>query len=189
MSHAELLFQLLMPECYAADDPSLSAQLEAEGNALDAAQANAALALAAVTPFGAGETISDWERVAGVTPASGAVLQQRIDAVVSKLQQMGGLSIPYFTQLAQSIGYTITINEPQYPQCGIARAGDLLYAQDVIWIWEVVVSGAQTIAYQAYAGTAAAGDPILSFGDPVIETIFNDLKPAFTYVYFSYLSS
>jgi uncharacterized protein YmfQ (DUF2313 family) len=186
MSHAELLYQLLPPECYAPDDPSLTAQLAVEGNALDAALANADRALAAVTPFGAGETIPDWERVAGVTPAAGATLQQRIDAVIAKLQQMGSLSIPYFTQLAESLGYTITIDEPQYPQCGIARAGDLLYVTDIIWVWEVQVSGSAIVAYQAYAGMASAGDPITSFSDPLLEQVFNNLKPAFTYVYFSY---
>lgn len=186
MNHAELLYRLLPPECYAPDDPALSAQLAADGNALDAAQANADRLLAAVTPYGAGELISDWERVVGVTPAAGAVQQQRIDAVVAKIQQMGGLSIPYFTQLAQSLGYTITIVEPQYPQAGVSRAGDPMWISDIIWVWQVQVQGAASIVYQAYAGTAQAGDAITSFGDPVIETIFNALKPAFTYVYFSY---
>jgi uncharacterized protein YmfQ (DUF2313 family) len=186
MDHAELLYRLLPPECYAPDDPDLSAQLAADGNALDAALASADLVLAAVTPYGAGQMISDWERVVGVTPAIGAVQQERIDAVIAKLRQMGGLSIPYFKQLAASLGYTIEIDEPQYPQCGIARAGDTMYTTDIIWVWAVRVSGSAVISYQAYAGTAAAGDPILSFGDPVIETTFNELKPAFTYVYFTY---
>lgn len=186
MGHAELLYQLLPPECYAPDDPDLLAQLAATGNALDAAGASADRALAAVTPYGAGETISDWERVVGITPASGAVQQQRVDAVVAKLRQMGGLSIPYFTQLAAGLGYTITISEPQYAQAGVSRAGDAMWVQDIIWVWQVQVQGSASLIYQACAGTASAGDPISSFSDPVIEQVFNDLKPAFTFVYFSY---
>lgn len=189
MNHAELLYRLLPPECYAPDDPALAAQLTADGNALDAAQDNADRLLAAVTPYGAGELISDWERVVGVTPATNAVQQQRIDAVVAKVRQMGGLSIPYFTELAASLGYTIEVWEPQYAQAGVSRAGDPMWVEDIIWVWQVQVQGSASIAYQACAGTAAAGDPITLFSDPVIEQVFNDLKPAFTYVYFSYTAS
>lgn len=189
MSHAELLFRLLPPTCYAPDDPDLSAQLAAEGNALDAVQANANRLLGAVTPYSAGELIADWERVVGITPPNGAVQQQRVDAVVAKLRQMGGLSIPYFKDLAASLGYTIDIFEPQYAQAGVSRAGDPMWVQDIIWVWQVQVQGSASIVYQARAGTAAAGDPITLFSDPVIEQIFNELKPAFTYVYFSYTAS
>lgn len=189
MEHAELLFRLLPPECYSPDDPDLSAQLVADGNALDAVQANADRLLGAVTPYGADETISDWERVVGISPAAGADQQQRIDAVIAKLRQVGGLSIPYFTQLAAGLGYTVTIDEPQYAQAGVSRAGDVLYDQDVIWVWQVQVQAAAPVTIQACAGTARAGDAITWFGDPVFEQIFNELKPAWTFVYFSYTAS
>lgn len=186
MAHADLLAQLLVPGSYLPTEPNLAAQLQADGNALDAAQASAEQVLGAITPYGAGEMIVDWERVLGLTPAVGATPQQRIDAAITKIRQTGGLSIPYFIQLAATLGYTIQIAEPQYAQAGVSRAGDPMWVQDVIWVWQVQVQGSASIVYQARAGIAAAGDPITSFSDPVIEQVFNDLKPAFTYVYFSY---
>ncbi len=36
------------------------------------------------------------------------------------------------------------------------------------------------------SGESAAGERLLSFGDPVIEQVFEDLKPAHTFVYFAY---
>ncbi|WP_175948772.1 YmfQ family protein [Burkholderia pyrrocinia] len=189
MTHADLLKNLLPPVSYSPVDPRLAAELKAEGNALDAVLANADRLLAAITPAGAGETITDWERVLGVTPRLGASQQERVAAVVAKIGETGGLSIPYFKQLAARLGYTIDIVEPQYAQAGVSRAGDAMWVTDIIWVWQVVVSGSAVVAYQARAGTAAAGDPITSFGDPVLETVFNDLKPAFTYVYFEYIGS
>lgn len=189
MQHANLLALLLPPASYTPTELDLAAQLNADGNALDAAQASAKNVLGAVTPYGAGEMITDWERVLGLTPSAGATLQQRIDTAIAKLAQVGGLSIPYFKQLAADLGYTININEPQYPQAGVSRAGDPMWVTDIIWVWQVIVNGAPVIAYQAYAGTAAAGDPITAFSDPIIEHVFNALKPAHTYVYFAYLGS
>lgn len=189
MTHADLLTRLLPPVSYSPTDPILVAELKAEGAALDAAQANSERLLVAITPDGAGEMLPDWERVLGVTPRASATQQERVAAVVAKIGQVGGLSIPYFKGLAAKLGYTIDIAEPQYAQAGVSRAGDPMWVTDIVWVWQVVVSGSPIIAYQARAGTAAAGDPITSFGDPVIETVFDDLKPAFTFVYFSYLGS
>jgi len=189
MRHADLLPMLLPPSSYDPNGQSIRAQLTAEGNALDAAQQKAEGVLGAITPYFAGELLPDWERVLGITPPSDATYQQRVNAAVAKVAQVGGLSIPYFTQLAASLGYTIQITEPQYAQAGVSRAGDPMWVEDIIWVWEVQVTSAAIVAYQAYAGTASAGDPITSFKDPVIEQVFNDLKPAFTYVYFAYLGS
>lgn len=187
--HAELLASLLPPVSYSPADRRIAAELRAEGNALDAAQANADRLLAGITPAGAGEMVTDWERLLAVTPRAGASQQERVDAVVAKLAETGGLSIPYFKELAAKLGYTIDIVEPQYAQAGVSHAGDAMWVTDIIWVWQVVVSGSPVIAYQARAGTASAGDPITSFGDPVLETVFNDLKPAFTFVYFKYLGN
>ncbi len=189
MKHVDLLRSLLPPVSYDPNGPNIAAQLNAEGNALDAALASANAVLGAITPYDAGPMLPDWERVLGITPPADATPQQRVDAAVAKLGAVGGLSIPYFTQLGASLGYTINIVEPQYPQCGVARCGDTMYVTDIVWVWCVKVSGSALRAYQARAGTAAAGDPITSFADPVIEAVFNDLKPAFTFVYFQYLGS
>lgn len=187
MKHADLLARLLPPVSYSPSDPMASAELTAEGNALDAVQANGARLLAGMTPDGAGEMIADWERVLGLTPAAGATQQERVDAAVAKLAQVGGLSIPYFTGLATKLGYAITIDEPQPFRAGTSRCGGALFIADIIYVWKVNVHGTSSRSYHFRTGTSAVGEPLLAFADPVIETVFNDLKPAHTFVYFAYL--
>lgn len=184
-AHADLLGKLL-PLSYDPTQPRLRGELVAEGQALDAALAKSDALLGAITPYFAGELLPDWERVLGLTPAADATDQQRVQAAVAKIAQTGGLSIPYFTQLAAQLGYTIEIEEPQPAETGISHCGDTLYIDDVIWVWGVHVSGEAILIYEAQAGIAAAGDPISVYQDPIIESVFNDLKPAFTYVYFTY---
>lgn len=185
MKGVDILASLLPPVSYAPMAPKMRATLRAEGAALDAAQRSADRVNASVTPFGAVELLPDWERVLGLTGTGG--YQERLDSVLAKLAEVGGLSIPYFITLARRLGYTITIFEPQPFRADASRAGDAVYVADVIWCWQVVVEGATTWrVYPFRAGSSVAGDRVLAFGDPVIEEILNDLKPAHTFVYFAY---
>ncbi|KIP18018.1 hypothetical protein KY49_3283 [Burkholderia sp. MSHR3999] len=186
MKHVDLLRTLLPPVSYDPNAKSLAAQLKADGHALDDAQASAESVLGAVTPFYAGELIADWERVIDITPPANATQDERVTAVVQKLAETGGLSIPYFKGLARRMGYTIEIEEPQPFTAGVSRAGDPIWIRDIVWVWKVIVSGSPPIDKRFYAGTSGAGDSLRYFSDPVIEQAFNDLKPAFTYVYFAY---
>lgn len=186
MMHAELLARLLPPVAYQANEPQLAAELAAEGAALDAALCRAKHIASAVTPFGAGDLLPNWERVCGLKPSAEAGYQQRLQAVLAKLAETGGLSIPYFTNLAASMGYTINIEEPQPFRAGVNRAGDTIYHPDVMWCWRVHVSGSNTQSFNFRAGVSCASERLLSFGDPVLESVFTDLKPAFSYVDFTY---
>lgn len=185
MSHAGLLARLLPPVSYAPAAPQLAAQLAAEGRGLDAAQHSASRVAAAVTPYFAEQLLPDWERVCGMTPSAGAGYQQRLQAVLAKLAETGGLSIAYFTRLAAGLGYRITITEPQPFQAGMGRAGDCLELPEVVFVWRVDVAG-DTRLFPFVAGLGSAGDALTTFGEPVIESLFHDLKPAHTFVYFTY---
>ncbi|RMC99888.1 DUF2313 domain-containing protein [Aquitalea palustris] len=186
MSHATLLALLLPPQSYARNAQPLQIELQAEGRALDVAERDGLQAAAAISPFFAEYTLPDWERVCALTPPSGAGYQQRLQAVLAKLAATGGLSIPYFQRLASSLGYRIDIVEPQPFRAGINRAGDMLQVADIIWVWQVVVHAAQVQAWRFRAGQSAASEALTSFGDPVLETVFRELKPAHTFVYFAY---
>src|SRR5690606_31727570 len=111
---------------------------------------------------------------------------ERLDAVLAKLAEIGGLSIPYFISLAERLGYSIRIEEPQPFRADASRAGDTVYIDDVIWCWKVIVenTGEMLRQYPFRASASAAGDRVLAFGDPVIEEVMNDLKPGHTFVYF-----
>ncbi|WP_199052953.1 YmfQ family protein [Aquitalea sp. ASV15] len=186
MSHATLLTLLLPPQAYARNAQPLQIELQAEGRALDVAERDGLQLAAAISPFFAEYTLPDWERVCALTPPSGAGYQQRLQAVLAKLAATGGLSMPYFKRLASSLGYRIDIVEPQPFRAGINRAGDRLQVADIIWVWQVVIHAAQVHAWRFRAGQAAASEALTSFGDPVLETVFRELKPAHTFVYFAY---
>ncbi|AXE33130.1 YmfQ family protein [Chromobacterium phragmitis] len=186
MRHESLLAMLLPPGSY-AHGPALRAELAAEGRALDETMLSLDRAGGGITPFAAGEMLADWERVCGITPPGGAPYQQRLQLVLAKLAETGGLSIPYFIRLAAGMDTQIDINEPQPFRAGANRAGDTVWTADIIWVWQVVVHGsAGSRSFRFQAGQSAAGERLLSFGDPVIEAVFNDLKPAHTFVYFAY---
>ncbi|MBA4709582.1 YmfQ family protein [Aquitalea aquatica] len=186
MNHATLLTLLLPPQSYARNAQPLQIELHAEGRALDVAERDGLQAAAAISPFFAEHTLPDWERVCGLTPPTSAVYQQRLQAVLAKLAATGGLSIPYFQRLASSLGYRIEVIELQPFRAGINRTGDTLQVADILWVWQVVVHSTQVSAWRFRAGQSTAGETLASFGDPVIETVFRELKPAHTFVYFAY---
>ncbi|HBD3433276.1 TPA: DUF2313 domain-containing protein [Escherichia coli] len=186
MNTVDLFRAMLPPVSYDPNGKYISAELNAEAAIMDEVKASAARVLASVTPFYASMTLSDWERVYGVIPRDGATQQERRENILIKMAATGGLSIPYFKQLAASLGYTITITELHPFRTGVNRCGDRLYITDARWIWQVNVTGSKTPAYRFRTGVSAAGEPLLSFGATVLEETFKDLKPAFTYCHFTY---
>ncbi|WP_175992301.1 YmfQ family protein [Burkholderia vietnamiensis] len=186
-AHADLLARLLPPVSYDPKATNLAAELAGEGNALDKALSDADVIANGIVPsFFAAQLLTDWERVCDLTPATDATIQQRLSAVIAKVNETGGLSIPYFTQLATSLGYTVVIKEPQPFRVDAGRIGDTIYIDDIIFVWQVVVEGAPNLAYYFRVGQSAVGERLLSFSDPVLEQVFTDLKPAHTFVYFAY---
>lgn len=186
MNTVDLFKALLPPVSYDPNGKYLSAELGAEANLMDAVKASAAQVLASITPFQASMTLSDWERVYDVVPRDGATQQERRENILVKMAATGGLSIAYFQSLATSLGYTITVTEHRAFQAGVNRCGDRLFVEGMRWIWQVNVLGTKTPKYRFRAGASAAGEPLLAFGESLLENTFKDLKPAFTDCYFTY---
>lgn len=184
--HADLLGRLLPPVAYDLNARRINSELVAEGNALDAAMTAADAIAASVTPFEAFALLPDYERLLAIVPDPNSTIQHRIAMVIAKLNETGGLSIPYFIQLAQSLGYSITIVEPQPFRVDSSTIGDTIYHDDIVYQWEVVVDGAPEVVYYFRVGQSAVGERLMSFSDPVLEAVFQDLKPAHTFVYFAY---
>jgi len=181
MLHRDVLRLLFPSELSGVFDTDI----EIEGGHLDLAQARAEQLLLEMFPDNTRMLLPDWERVCGLTPGADDPQQLRRDRVIRKLREIGGLSIPYFTLLAQSMGYTITVEELYPFMAGWGRAGDPLYVEESWWIWRVNISG--QALYYLTAGQSAAGERIL-WWPPVteLENILNDLKPAHTYIVFDY---
>ncbi|EMI8339142.1 YmfQ family protein [Proteus mirabilis] len=184
-----LLKQLLPPMSYALEAPRLDAELEGEAHCFLLAQESAIRAHNGVTPYFAQNLLSDWERVLDVTPDETLSYQQRLERVLVKLAETGGLSIPYFIQLAKKLGYHITIDELDPFQAGVSRAGDRLTHPGILWVWVVNIFGAKSQFYRFRAGGSVAGERLSFWADTIIEAVFNDLKPAHTFCYFTYQES
>ena len=186
-SLADQLRLLLPPVSYDGTAPRLSASVEAEANALTLSDAQTEAIYSAIFAD-SGMGLSDWERVlalpdpclVGVSQST----QQRIQAVVSKLQGRGGQSKAFYIGLAKSLGYEITIDTFQPARAGIARAGDPVNGGEWGFAWRVNAP-AVTITY-AVAGRAAAGDPLASWGNKSLECRLSQMKPAESILLFGY---
>ncbi len=162
------------------------ADLALDAKHLDTAQASADTLLAEVFPDTTDGLLTSWERVLGLTPGADDPLQFRREKVVRKIRERGGLSIPYFTALAQTLGYVVEIVEPLPFMAGWGAAGDELFDDTIIYLWGLGIYN-QPI-YEFRASESAAGE-MLTWWDSqtYLEGLFRELKPAHTFVYFSYI--
>lgn len=129
--------------------------------------------------------LSDWERVLGLTATPDDTLQLRREQVVRRIRERGGLSIAYFLALGQAMGYQIVIVEPKPFMADWGAAGDELLDSGILHQWGVEIAGQPTYAFRA--GESTAGERLLWWSSQApLEDLFHTLKPAHTYVYFSY---
>ena len=189
--HKKVLAKLYPPISYDVNGERFLAQCEVDGNAFDRLQKSAVDLLQIIEPATSNTMLSDWERLCGIKTDYSNNYQVRVKRVIAKLNAIGGLSIPYFKRIAESIGYRIEIKEFSPLANDLPTTGDLVQfrneARDnLIFMWRVsVFNGDDNIVYFR-AGSSFAGNHLVEFGDPIIEEFFLDLKPAHTYCYFAY---
>lgn len=190
MKYQQILSHLYPPVSYDVNGEAFLAQCEVDGKVFEELEQSAVSVLNVVSPETSGAMLSDWERVCGIKTEMNKPNEERIKRVILKLNETGGLFIPYFIRLAQSIGYSIEVKEfspleEDYPD----QRAILQYKADKegqIFVWRItVVNGDDNLIYFR-AGESYAGDRLCDFGDPFIEDFFNELKPAHTYCYFAY---
>ena len=179
MIHKDVL-KVLFPVPDVGGD--FDADVTIEGSYLDALKTSAESLLLELFPDTCtAATISDWERIYGIVPESGAALADRRLAVIQKKRLRRKLTRAYFVILAAAVGYTIEIEE--IPPLSAEYGG----TQSTIYVWRVHVPiGAKTLTYFT-AGDSSAGDRLMDWEDEgVLESLFGALKPAHTHVYFVY---
>lgn len=133
------------------------------------------------------EMLEDWERAAGLPDtcvATTQTLQERRNAILSRLANTGGQSRAFFIELAAYLGFTITITEFRPFMAGIGRAGDALYGEEWRHAWRVNAPQTTIIAFRA--GLSAAGEPLRKWGNELLECVFNRVKPAHSVLLFGY---
>jgi uncharacterized protein YmfQ (DUF2313 family) len=188
MTHSELLKRLLPPESYSPNAPLISAELAAEGNALDFAQGYADQILLESDPRTAVVTLSDWERVYGlpepeiVAAGISQSVQERRAALVAKVNLEGGQDIPFFINLAAALGYAITITECQ-PHTTEHDTEHPVYDEQYRFVWYV---NAALVTLRESTTEDDTEMPTAVWGNALLEAAIRRYKPAHTHVLFSY---
>mgnify|MGYP006208313127 CR=1 FL=1 len=142
-----------------------------------------------INPLSTGELLEDWERVTGLPDACTGLedsLQERRQAVVTKLNTTGGQDKQYFIDLAATHGHTITIDEfAPFLVDESSVDNDFVADADVRYLWEVNMDEETAIVYFRASGSGA-DERIEDFDTGVVECLLRRLKPAHTNVIFSY---
>ncbi|MBL1321501.1 MAG: DUF2313 domain-containing protein [Methylophaga sp.] len=131
------------------------------------------------------EMLFDWEQwlgLPGECSAQANTLEQRRQAVWDLLTSTGGQSRQYFINLAARLGYTITITEFNPFTVG-GTVDESLYGQNWQFAWQVNAPE-ETIDYFTVASDINMA--LANWGNERLECAITRLKPAHTYVLFSY---
>jgi uncharacterized protein YmfQ (DUF2313 family) len=138
-------------------------------------------------PATAVELLPEWEAALGLPdPCAGPAptLQARQAQVVARFAGSGGQSIPYITNYAAALGYTITVTEFTPFRVGQQAMGSPLGTQDWAFTWQANAPLLTVIYFRA--GESAADEPLETFGNKVLECELEAIKPAHTILNMAY---
>lgn len=167
MLHKEILKQLFPIEMGGVFDTDCAI----EGEALDTAVARAEQLLGEMFPDLATESIQEWERICAILPPVDATLQSRRSKIIQELRKTGSMTAQYYIDLAASMGYTVTIDEP--------------FAIEGPHVWRITFTELPT--YEFYADESCAEELLLDWpSQSVAEGLFQDLKPAHSRLIIAY---
>ncbi len=181
----DLLKALLPPVAYDPQAPNLTAELQAEATALDEAYQNAQIILQNLVP-NSGPLLEDWERVYGTpSPCSSAIgvtRNQRVDLVKAKINGGGTMTKQKVIDIAELIGYTITIQEHNARRMRDAM-GETFGGTEWNFTWDVITQN-NTITSRRFRD--AMGEPFRKWGNALLECVLTPLAPAGTVLRFIY---
>ncbi|WP_434663440.1 DUF2313 domain-containing protein [Paraburkholderia sp. A3BS-1L] len=133
------------------------------------------------------ELLPEWESTLGLPdPCAGVAptIAQRQAQVLARFVGVGGPTIQSLTAFAANLGYTVTITQFVEARAGQMRAGDACNGTAWSYAWQV--NAPLNTVTIATAGAMAAGDPLASWGNAVLECEMKAVMPAHTIPIFSY---
>lgn len=138
-------------------------------------------------PATAIDMIPEWQLTLGLPdPCAGpapTLIQQR-QQIVARFADDGGQSAAYFEALAATLGYQITITNNAPFRCGQSACNQQLGGQE--WSFSWVVHAPSYTVNPFLAGQSAAGDPLSSTGNAVLECELQERSPAHTVLQFDF---
>lgn len=132
------------------------------------------------------DLLPEWEQTLGLPdPCAGPdpTVALRQAQVAARFSAGGGQSLPYFVSFAKTLGYQIAITQFR-PFTAGSRTGTPLYGEGWAHAWQVNAPQF-SISYFA-AGAGAAGEPLATWGNTVLQCELRRLSPAHTTVIFNY---
>jgi uncharacterized protein YmfQ (DUF2313 family) len=133
------------------------------------------------------ELLPEWESTLGLPdPCAGVAptIAQRQAQVLARFVGVGGPTIQSLTAFAANLGYTVTINQFVEARAGQLHAGDPCNGTAWSYAWQI--NAPLNTVTIALAGAMAAGDPLASWGNAVLECEMKAVMPAHTIPIFSY---
>ncbi|QKQ48480.1 MULTISPECIES: YmfQ family protein [Achromobacter] len=131
------------------------------------------------------ELLPEWELTLGLPdPCAGPAptIQARRAQVVARLTATGGQSIPYFTGLAKSLGYEVTVTQFMPSRFG-KRFGTPFGGVDWAHAWQI---NAPTFTVNRLRFGDSFGSPFSYWTNSVLQCELQSVKPAHTVLNFSY---
>lgn len=131
------------------------------------------------------ELLPEWELTLGLPdPCAGPepTIQARRAQVVARLTATGGQSIPYFTGLAKSLGYEVTVTQFMPSRFG-KRFGTPFGGVDWAHAWQI---NAPTFTVNRLRFGDSFGSPFSYWTNNVLQCELQSVKPAHTVLNFSY---
>jgi uncharacterized protein YmfQ (DUF2313 family) len=133
------------------------------------------------------QLLPEWEATLGLPdPCAGPAptVQGRRAQVVARFTGVGGQTPAYMIGFANNLGYSITINQYMPARVGQSRVGQPLCGPAWAHAWSV--SSALNTVVRSRVGTAAAGEPLATWGNAVLECELRAIAPAHTVLFFTY---
>ncbi|HAT1683173.1 TPA: DUF2313 domain-containing protein [Klebsiella oxytoca] len=146
--------------------------------------------LKASFPATATDFLTEWENSLGLPDDCGVSetgVGARQQAILAKLAFSGGQSRAFWTGLAKSMGYDITITVFRQARVGLSHCGDALNGDDWPVCWQVTVPGMTYLPAQCQK--SYCGDPLRSWGNRRLACTLNRQAQSHTVVMFNYLHS
>ncbi|MFP4895831.1 YmfQ family protein [Paraburkholderia sp. EG304] len=169
------------------DDGTQAAVLDALGFTAESLDGAALTLIAAAFPGTVTDFLPEWEATLGLPdPCTGSnpSTQQRRAQVVARLTNEGGQNAAFYIDYAAALGYQITTIDYAPFRAGQSRCGQQLGTQDWFFTWSI--NAPKNSVTHFAAGQSAAGDPLATWGNAVLECEMNALKPAHTILQFHY---
>ncbi len=138
-------------------------------------------------PLRTNELLPEWERMLGLpdpcAPPPESVAARR-RAVVARLQELGGQTPAFFIGVAQTLGFSVTVEE-HYPfRVDVNAVGYPVYGDD--WAHAFTIHSPLETIEDFAVGLNAVGDPLRSWGNEALECGIERNVPAHAVVRFAY---